>query len=267
MQTILDLHTFPLDQPESTAYHDLVKRCKTELARDGMFNLNGFLHEDIATDTVIRLAKRFENDAFEHARTHNIYFKDDIPGLPADHPARRKVTTSNHTLCADQAMDTALARLYDWPPFLAFLAETMDLPRLYAMDDALACWNVMRYGEGQGLNWHFDRSEFTTTLLLQAPDDGGAFEYRSNLRNESDPNFAGVGDLLEGRDPKVREISLRPGTLNVFRGKNTAHRVTPVKGAVHRVIAVLAYYETPGVAFSEEERLGFYGRTGPDRAG
>ena len=51
-----------------------------------------------------------------------------------------------------------------------------------------------------------------------------------------------------------------PGTLNVFKGKNTVHRVTPVKGDRARIIAVLTYYERPGVRFTEEEQMGFYGR-------
>lgn len=53
---------------------------------------------------------------------------------------------------------------------------------------------------------------------------------------------------------------MKPGTLNVFRGKNTAHRVTTVEGDRERMIAVFSYYEKPGVMFSDEERVGFYGR-------
>ncbi|MEM7123642.1 MAG: 2OG-Fe(II) oxygenase, partial [Pseudomonadota bacterium] len=55
---------------------------------------------------------------------------------------------------------------------------------------------------------------------------------------------------------------LAPGTLNVFKGKNTAHRVTPVEGDRDRIIAVFSYYEDAGVMFSEAERIGFYGRAG-----
>ena len=128
------------------------------------------------------------------------------------------------------------------------------------MDDPLARVNVMSYQEGQALNWHFDRSEFTTTLLLQAPDQGGGFEYRTNLRSNDNPNYAGVARLLQGSDPDSKIITLSPGTLNVFKGKNTAHRVTPVAGDKARVIAVFSYYESPGVTFTEAERLGFYGR-------
>ena len=130
---------------------------------------------------------------------------------------------------------------------------------LHTMADPLARVNVMAYREGQALNWHFDRSEFTTTLLLQAPEQGGGFEYCSDLRSDDDPNYDGVARLLQGQEA-TREITLLAGTLNVFAGKNTAHRVTPVQGETDRVIAVFSYYETPDVMFSEEERVGFYGR-------
>jgi hypothetical protein len=55
-------------------------------------------------------------------------------------------------------------------------------------------------------------------------------------------------------------MRLKAGTLNVFRGKNTAHRVTTVQGSTDRMIAVFSYYERPNVMFSPEERVGFYGR-------
>ncbi len=38
--------------------------------------------------------------------------------------------------------------------------------------------------------------------------------------------------------------------------------MTPVAGARERIIAVFSFYERPGVLFSDEERIGFYGRTG-----
>jgi hypothetical protein len=85
--------------------------------------------------------------------------------LPADHPARREVETSNRTVTGDRTLGTIIRRNYDWPPLAAFLAAAMDKPVLFPMADPLACLNVMGYGEGEGLNWHFDRSHFTTLLL------------------------------------------------------------------------------------------------------
>ena len=138
----------------------------------------------------------------------------------------------------------------------------MDKPRLYPMADPLARINVMAYRSGDALDWHFDRAEFTTTCLLQAPLAGGEFQYRSGIRSDEDPNYEGVGRLLAGGDDEVRTLPLAPGTLNVFKGRNTAHRVTPTEGHRARIIAVFSYYETPDVSFSDAERLGFYGRTG-----
>jgi hypothetical protein len=108
------------------------------------------------------------------------------------------------------------------------------------------------YRAGEALNWHFDRSEFTITLLLQAPEAGGAFQYRSGLRSESDPNYDGVARFLAGEDDAVETLPLTAGTLTLFKGKDTAHRVTPVAGARDRLVVVFSYYERPDVAFSPE---------------
>ncbi len=260
MHDILDLVHYPLDRPESADWQALVARCRADLAAEGMFNLEGFLRPGAVARAVAELAPRFETDAFTHTRRHNIYFRREIPGLPPGHPALTEVETTNHTICADRMGEAVVVRLYEWPDFARFLAATMKKPRLFTMDDPLARVNAMAYREGEALNWHFDRSEFTTTLLLQAPEEGGEFEYRTDLRSEKDPNYEGVARLLRGEDPGVRRLRLAPGTLNVFRGKNTAHRVTPVEGDRPRIIAVFSFYERPGVLFSEEERIGFYGR-------
>ena len=259
MREILDLDRFPLDRPNSDPWNALVDTCRADLAQNGMFNLRGLMHETVAADIATTLAPQFETESFRHERAHNIYFAD-VPDLDADHPALACFNTSNNTLCADQIIGSPLLKLYEWPEFAVFMAATMGLAELHAMPDPLARLNVMSYREGQALNCHFDRSQFTTTLLLQAPERGGAFEYRTALRSDTDPNYDGVATLLQGRDPELRHLTLTPGTLNVFRGKNTAHRVTPVKGDTARIIAVLSYYEQPGVMFSDEERIGFFGR-------
>jgi hypothetical protein len=201
-------------------------------------------------------------NSFEHTREHNIYFKPSIEGLPSDHPALRKLKTTNHTICTDQLAGTLVRKIYEFAPLADFLAAVMNKSALHIMADPLAGANVMEYRDGEALNWHFDRSEFTTTLLLQRPDRGGEFEYRTDLRGDSDPNYDGVARLLLGADPEARRLALSAGTLNVFRGRNTAHRVTAIEGPRERIIAVLSYFERPGVNFTPDERLGFYGRAG-----
>lgn len=259
MHDILDLDRYPLDRPDSSGWQDLVARCRSDLAAQGLFDLPGFLRPAALARVAAEVAPLMETRSFRHARRHNIYFRRDLP-LPPGHPALAEVETVSRTLCADRMGDSPLIRLHDCPPFARFLAAAMGRDRLHPMADPLARVNVMSYGEGEGLNWHFDRSEFTTTLLLQAPEAGGIFEYRRDLRSDDDPNYDGVARLLCGEDPEVRRVSAEPGTLNVFRGRNTAHRVTPVRGGRARLIAVFSFFDRPGVMFSAEERIGFYGR-------
>ena len=266
MNRIIDLERYPLHDLDSDAGRQLLRRCADDLQRRGMFTLPGFLRREAIDAMLPQLRRRMRDESFTHAREHNIYFDDEIGGVPPGHPALARVRTINHTLCGDQ-LGEPLQRLYRWSGLTGFLARVMLKPALYPMDDPLACANVMGYFEGEGLNWHFDRSEFTTTLLLQAPVAGGEFQYRQGLRSDAQPNHDGVARLLRGEDDAVETLSLGAGDLNVFKGKNTAHRVTPPIGERARLVAVFSYYETPGRRFSDAENLGFYGRTGGRGAG
>lgn len=259
MKDTIDLDRYPLDQPGTAAWSAMVSECRARLADEGLFNLPGFLRDDVLALAVDELRPILETSSFSHSRRHNIYFRKSIEGLDVSHPALQTFETSNRVICADQMGRAVVIQLYEWQPFVTFLAAVMGKPELYIMADPLARVNVMSYSEGQALNWHFDRSEFTTTLLLQAAAEGGEFEYDKDLRSDTDPNYSGVADLLEGRKTPMR-TQLEPGTLNIFKGKNTAHRVTAVRGERDRIIAVFSYYERPGVAFSDAERIGFYGR-------
>jgi len=260
IEGILDLDRYPLDREGSPEWRRLVEESSAALDASGMFNLEGFLRPGVAEAAVAEIRPVMDARSHTHKRMHNIYFKPSIPELSPDHPALRKVETVSHTVCADQIPGSIVLAIYEYEPLVRFLAVTMGKPRLHVMQDPLARTNVMAYRAGEALNWHFDRSEFTTTLLLQASERGGDLEYRTNLRSDDNPNYDGVARLLEGRDPDAKILRMKAGTLNVFRGKNTAHRVTTVEGERERMIAVFSYYERPGVMFTEEERIGFYGR-------
>lgn len=260
MHDLIDLDRYPLHRLDQADGQRLLSRCVEDIERKGMFTLPGFLRREVIDAMLPELLQRIATQSFTHAREHNIYFDDSFDRLPPDHPALARVTTINHTLCGDQLTEPLL-QVYRWPELAAFLARVTGKQALYPMADPLACANVMGYFEGEGLNWHFDRSEFTSTLLLQAPRAGGEFEYRHNLRSASEPNYDGIARLLRGEDEAVSRLRLGAGDLNVFKGVNTAHRVSPPRGELARVVTVFTYYETPGKMFSDSENLGFYGRT------
>jgi hypothetical protein len=260
MGQLINLATYPLDQPDSLAYATLVADCKVRLASDGMFSLPDFLSTETVEAAVKAVGPAMATESFRHARSHNIYFRDKIEGLADDHPALAKVETVNHTLSADQLKGNPVIDLYEWQPFVNFLAATMSKERLFRMDDPMARVNVQASRDGEGLNWHFDRSEFTTTILLQAPLEGGELEYRKDLRSSGNPNFDGVAAVLRGDDASVSRVRLTPGALNVFRGVNTLHRVVPVRGPIERLVAIFAFFDRPGVVMTPKEQMGFYGR-------
>jgi hypothetical protein len=261
MQDLLDLDRYPVDR-EDAAAAELIERCRCDLANTGMFNLEGLVRPEAILRAAQEITPLTLSASFTHQRSHNVYFLDKVAGLPENHPALTRFQTTNHTLCADQLTGSIIERIYEWAPLANFIARVLRIPRLYLMDDPLARINILEYRPGEALNWHFDRSRYTTTLLIQAAEKDGEFQYRSNLRSDDDPNYEGVGRLLRG-DSEIRINPLSAGTLNVFAGKNTLHRVSTVRGARSRLVAVFSYYDRPGVSFSEKERLGFYGRSSP----
>ncbi len=264
IEALIDTERYPLDAPDGTRWAELVAAGRRELAATGSFNLDRFLRADPLARAVAEIEPAMASGAHHHKTRHNIYFSDEDDG---DAATARSLQSSHWTLAGDQLRAGVLRRVYEWAGLQHFLAGLFDKPRLYPMADPLACLNAMSYGDGDGLAWHFDRSQFTVTLLLRAAGSGGIFEYRRNLRAAEAPNRAGVARLLGGEDAQVATLPLAPGTLNVFAGFRSAHRVTPVTRAPTRLIAVLSYMERPDVGFDDADRRRFYGRAEPLPAG
>jgi hypothetical protein len=260
---LIDVERYPLHLAGSPAYAALVERCRDELGEHGTFDLTGFLRPDAIARAVSEMRPLIDGASFLHDRTHNVWLlpAQDVAGVPADHPSLAEMRTSNRTVCADQMAETVVLAVYEWAPLREFIAATVGVQRLYLMADPLARANVMSYGDGQALNWHFDRAEFTTTLLLQQPDSGGEFEFRTGLRSTTNIDHDGIANVVAGTDEAIQRRNVEPGTLNVFAGKNILHRVAPSRGDRNRVIAVFSYAESADVTFSERERIGFYGRS------
>jgi hypothetical protein len=94
--------------------------------------------------------------------------------------------------------------------------------------------------------------------MLQPAEAGGDFEFFPNLRTAG--KDAVVARLTGSRSGVIR-LDNDPGTLSLFRGHHSMHRVTPVEGDTIRINAVLAYAEEPGRRLNELTQKLFYGRT------
>ena len=202
--------------------------------------------------------------AFYTQGTHNVYLTPQDETLAPDHTFNRQVSSSKGCITTDQVPeDCGLHDIYFHDDFQKFIAAVVGEDAVYPYEDPLSSINIHYASEGQELGWHFDNSSFAITLLLQKPQQGGEFQYVRDLRNADagEMNFDGVADILDERAP-IDTLDITPGTLVLFRGRNSMHRVTPTIGDITRMLVVLAYNNTPGVALSENARMTFYGRLG-----
>ena len=122
---------------------------------------------------------------------------------------------------------------------------------------------------GNGFPWHFDTNNFTVTLAIQNAETGGAFEYAPNIRANGE-NFDEVRKVLDGQSDLVVRVDLQPGDLQLFRGRNSLHRVAPLNGTTPRYVAIISYVEEPDMVATPERCKQLYGRVLPihhERAG
>jgi hypothetical protein len=116
---------------------------------------------------------------------------------------------------------------------------------LYRSADPLDALEIAIFGDSDELGWHFDRSEFSVTVMYQQAEAGGHFDYHPGLRNARDENYPAVQKILHGDRDGVIRLPSSPGTFVVFRGPHALHRVTPVHGPHPRINFVLTYGSAP----------------------
>lgn len=255
LQDVVNLTRYKLDDGA------FVDSCRSTFDQQGFLALEKFLTLE-ALERLRKSSMKGLASAYFCQQEHNVYLLPPDPRFPAAHVRNRKVVSTKGCICDDQVeSNSPLRPLYEAALFRGFVAAVTGEKSLYPYSDRLSSINVHYAKRGQELGWHFDNSSFAITLLIQESTDGGRFEFVRDLRNSGQDgwNFEGVGEVLEGKlKPEVIEI--QPGTLLLFRGMNSIHRVSPNEGDAIRMMAVLAYNREPGISLSENARLTFYGR-------
>ena len=266
----IDFDAYPLDGRDPHGYAAVIRSAREQLAADGCCVLPGFIRTEslpslvAEADSVADLAHRSFN------RT-NAYFSEDDPDLPLADPRRRFYDRSNAFVPADNfGTDSGLRAIYEYAPFQTFIREALAAPRFYRYADPLADVIINVVEEGQGFPWHFDTNNFTVTLAIQNGEAGGMFEYAPGLRSAEDECFDAVAEVLDDQSDRVKSINLVPGDLQIFKGRYSLHRVTPVTGTRRRYVGIFSFVETEGMVGSVERTKQLYGRVLPihlERAG
>jgi hypothetical protein len=262
---IVDFDRYPIHDLASAEGKTLLARCRKELADRGFLNLPEFLKVD-ALPALIAEAESggLRSPHFLKHFPFGTGTQEDSPetvGLSADDP-RCFISRTALRFVADDLIpeDSLLRELYDWPGMAAFLAAVLGRDRLYPRADSLSGLNYTVMEAGDEQDWHFDEADFSTTILLQAAEGGGRFQYVRGLRSSAGDDLDGLKHALAGTHDELVSLDLEPGALNLFEGRFAFHRATPVEGGKHRLLAILAFDERPDVRISNDLSRVFYGR-------
>jgi hypothetical protein len=257
----IDLERYPILDLDSAPARALIATARESQRRMGACELPGFvLPEAVArlTDEAVQLSPiAFRSTGYGTAYT-------EIPdfSLPEDHPRRRIGPYATGVIAYDQIPPSAaLRRLYEWDPMMRFIEAVLDRGTLYRYADPMGALNVAVMNAGDELQWHFDQTDFVVSLALRSAQAGGDFEVAPLIRSADSENYDAVDQVFNGSRKGVTCLPMCPGTLLIFEGRYSLHRVTPIEGDVARYVALLAYDTKPGTISSEILRLGRYGRT------
>ncbi|GAU69486.1 hypothetical protein SSP35_12_01340 [Streptomyces sp. NBRC 110611] len=264
LDQVVDTARYPLLEPDGAESRAVVSRARRELATLGCTVLPDFIHpsqRDVLRRECSALAPRAHFDV----ETVNVYNIAVEPSLPADHPGRRAFDRGNAFVARDRIpAGSLISRLYTHEAFQRFLARCFHLPRLHELADPYSGLVLNVVEPGKEHPWHFDTNEFTVSMLTQEAQAGGVFEYCPNIRSAHDERFDDVRDVLAGRGERmIKRLPLRPGDLQLFRGRYSLHRVSPVRGETARHSAIFAYSERPGVIGSVARTRQLFGRVHP----
>ena len=263
LDAIVDLDRYPLDDPSRPLYRDLVAYCQAELEDDGCCSVTGFFRAD-AIAAAAGMAQRLASKAHRPAEDSTPYGGEIDTSLAPDHPRRITYRRGGGFICADLLDDDShLWTFFRHPRVSEFMMQAFDTRPLYRYADPLSSMAINTMGQGDEFPWHFDTNELTVSIMLQAPEAGGVFEYFPNLRSPDNEHYERVRAVFDGAREGVRSLLLNPCDMQLFRGRYTLHRVTAVAGERLRHVALPSWSSQPNQVGSLHRMIKSYGRALP----
>lgn len=259
---IIDISRYPLAEPGSDGWMRAVADARQGLLQSGCAVLPGFVPAE-RLEALRGECASLAGKAFEDERLVNVYNTAADPDLPEGHPARHVMLRGNAFVARDEIPEHfIIQRLYASELFHRFLAECLGRRQVYPYADPLAGLVVNIIPPGREHPWHFDTNEFAVSMVTQAPESGGIFEYVPSIRTPQSENFPAVAAVLRGEGGDlIQAFPLRPGDLHIFLGRYSVHRVSAVNGRRARYSAIFSYSGQPDVIGHPERTRQLFGRT------
>jgi hypothetical protein len=240
------------------------------------------LTED-ALQSCIRDAQAQEDTAFTTDDVHTAHLRPVNPHASPRSVQNFEMRTQVASIAFDELGNpSTLAEFYRQPALRELVARVVGKKEIYLSEDPLGCCSINVFRPGYHHSFHFDESEFSTTLMLQEASDRstGLFQYTNPLRESpSDLALPLVAATIQAYDttvtqtnafeeqseviPPLHTLDFQPGTLSIFAGSKSLHRVTRVHGSCSRLVAVLTFASVPGFKNSPAVQKLFWGRSVP----
>jgi hypothetical protein len=261
--TLVDVDSYPLLDSGSARYRAVVERAQAQLRATGAAELQGFIAAG-ALPILVADADDLAGRAHRSGGQGTAYLEFPDFTLPADHPRLHFADYAVGAVAYDiTPTSSPLRLLYEWDPMKDFIEEVLDRGPLYRYADPFGALNLAVMGDGDQLQWHFDQTDFVVSLAIQSAETGGDFEVAPRIRSADDEHYGDVAAVLAGDRARVETLAMTPGTLLIFEGRNSLHRVSPIGGARLRHVGLLAYDTKAGTMGSDLLRADRYGRTEP----
>lgn len=261
-----------------------MEAARTKFQINGAVTFPDFLATQALADCVNDATGR-ENTAFTTDDTHTAYLKPpDTTRFSANSVYNHQMRTQVASTAFDELPKGSVLNTLYQSPILLELVSSIVQKKLFLSDDPLGCCSINVFRPGYHHSFHFDESEFSTTLMIQEAEDwsSGLFQYTSPLRGSlEDLVLSSVASALHAYDieslgdthlaewqetaalPTLHTLNFRPGTLSIFSGSKSLHRVTRVCGQKSRLVAVLTFASEPGFRNSAAVQKLFWGRAVP----
>ena len=253
LNRFIDLDRYPIDRLDSTDGQALVAQCRKDLETKAAATLPGFVRAE-ALEGLTTEAEDLVPGSRRFASAPRVTYPE--MEEQDDHELGKQVRAIKHSNAYNQILnyqipnDSDLRAIYLWPKMTEFVRRVQNVDQLHLSQCPHLALTMKVAFEGDTDGWHYDPNDGVVTLLLQAPDEGGEFEYAPNIRSLADQNYAGVKRLYENPEKEGRRVDQSPGSLTVFNGHNSIHRVKPVGPTQKpRIVAIFSYDQRPDQVF------------------
>ena len=254
---IINFHDYPITDLESRHCDKILRDCHNQLEDKGLCLLPNFVQDNFINEMLAEV-KILQKKAFytEHWRS------------PYGEVCTREQNFSNTTRASTSSIafdllgdNSKLRTLYESDFFTEFLRKVLKTKTFFKCADRMISCIITICRESDELGWHYDPNDGVVSLLLQKSLKGGNFEFAPNVRMKNDKMSEREMSILNNENDDVITPIQNPGTLSIFNGTNSLHRVSQVKSKVERIMILLSYSNKQNYIFAPQTRKRFFGRS------